>query len=171
VLDITNGKEMAAIELGGPVGATSAVMGDQLYVGTMDNQFTAVDWKQKQLLWKFEAPKRPQAFFASAAVTETLVITGSRDKCIHALDRKTGKRVWTFTTEGKVDSSPVVVGKRVFVGSFDGNLYVLDLAKGTLLKKLDLGGPISGSAAVAGDSLVIGTEKGVVYCIGAAKKQ
>jgi outer membrane protein assembly factor BamB len=169
VIDTVKGGEQAAVELGGPVGATSAVVGDHLYVGTMDKQFLAVDWKQKQVLWKFEAPKRAQDFYASAAVTDALVIVGSRDKCVHALDRKTGKRVWTYATEGKVDSSPAVVGKRVFAGSIDGNLYVLDLDKGTLIKKFDLGGAISGSPAVAGDCLVIGTEKGVVYCIGGKK--
>ncbi len=168
VIDTAKGQELAAVELGGPVGATGAVVGNHLYVGTMDNQFTSIDWKGKQVQWKYEAAKRPQAFYASPAVTDELVIVGSRDKLVHALDRKTGKRVWTFATEGKVDSSPVIVGQRIFVGSSDGNLYVLDL-KGALLKKFDLGGSIIGSAAVGGECLVIGTEKGFVYCLGAKK--
>jgi outer membrane protein assembly factor BamB len=135
----------------------------------MSNQVLAIKWKDADVAWKYEPDKRQQPFFASAAVTETLIITGSRDKRVHALDRQTGKEAWTFTTDGRVDSSPVVVGKRVYVGSLDGNLYVLDLAKGTLVAKHDLGGPVSASPAVSGDCLVIGTEKGVVYCLGAKR--
>ena len=37
-------------------------------------------------------------------------------KLVHALDPKTGRQLWFFTTKGRVDSSPVVVGDRLFVG-------------------------------------------------------
>jgi outer membrane protein assembly factor BamB len=165
VIDTAKGKELGSVELDGQVGATAAVVGDNLYVGTMTNQLLAVDWKKVEVVWKFEAAKRPQPFFASAAVTEDLVIAGSRDKRIRALDRKTGREVWSYLTEGKVDSSPVVVGQRVFAGSQDNHLYMLDL-KGMLLEKWDLGDAISGSPAVGGGCVVIGTEKGIVYCLG-----
>ena len=85
---------------------------------------------------------------------------------MHALDRAKGNEVWKFATKGRVDSSPVVVGKRVFVGSTDGNLYVIDLDKGTELKRFELGRSITASPAVAQNCLVIGTGDGFVYCLG-----
>src|SRR5262249_51246148 len=130
VLDTTKGTEVTAVELGGQVGATAAVAGDRLYVGTMSSQGRGVGWEEGQVLWTYEAAGRKQAFYASVAITDRLVIAGSRDKLVHALDRQTGKAVWTFPTKGRVDSSPVVDGRRVFVGSLDGHLYVLDLEKG-----------------------------------------
>ncbi len=166
VIDVAKGTELAAVDLGGQVGASAAAVGERLYVGTMSNQLLAIDWKKAEIAWKFEAEKRPQPFFASAAVTDALVITGSRDKRVHAVNRKTGKSVWSYPTENRVDSSPVVVGQRVFVGSLDGKLYVLDVAKGTELKKFDLGSAVLASPAVGDGCLVIGTEKGVVYCLG-----
>jgi outer membrane protein assembly factor BamB len=169
VIDTATGKELAAVDLGGQTGSTAAVAGDRLYVGTMTNQFFAINWKKAEVVWRYEAARRPQPFHSSPAVTDKLVVVGSHDKRVHAIDRENGQAVWTFPTERKVDSSPVVVGKRVFVGSQDGNLYVLDLEKGTELRKLDLGAPISASPAVAGDCLVIGTEKGVLFCLGAKK--
>jgi outer membrane protein assembly factor BamB len=169
VLDLANGKELGSVDLGGQIGATAAIVGDRLYVGTMTNQFLAVDWKKLEIAWTFEAPKRQQPFYASAAVTDTLVIAGSRDKRVHALDRKTGKEVWSFEARNKVDSSPVIVGDRVYAGSMDGKLYVLDLEKGTELKKYELGSPIIGSPAVGENCLVIGTDDGTIYCLGAKK--
>jgi outer membrane protein assembly factor BamB len=88
---------------------------------------------------------------------------------VYALDRATGKEVWNFATDGKVDSSPVVAGSRVYVGSQDGNLYVLELATGKELQRVRLDGPISASPAVSDGFLVIGTERGTVYCLGAPK--
>jgi outer membrane protein assembly factor BamB len=166
VLDVQNGKEMASVNIDGQTGASSAIVGDNLYVGTMNNQFLAIDWKKAAIVWTFEAKKRQQPFFASAAVTDTLVVVGSRDKMVHALSRKDGKEAWSFATRGKVDSSPVIVGKRVYAASLDGNLYVLDLDKGTQIQKLELGRGIAASPAVGRSCLVIGTREGVLYCLG-----
>jgi outer membrane protein assembly factor BamB len=169
VLDVAKGKELATLDLGGQIGAAAAVKGDLFYVGTMTSQFLGVDWKKPEVKWTFQAEERAQPFYASAAVTDKLVIAGSRDKRVHALERTTGKEVWNFPTGGKVDSSPVIVGDRVYVGSTDGKLYVLNLEDGKLVQKIDLGGAISASPAVGGGCLVIGTEKNVVYCLGAKK--
>jgi outer membrane protein assembly factor BamB len=98
-------------------------------------------------------------------VTEDLVIVGSRDKKVYALDRKTGEEKWSFLTENRVDSSPVVAGNRVFFGSLDRTFYVLDL-KGNEVQKLEVDAGILGSPAVAEGCVVIGTEKGTVYCFG-----
>ena len=132
----------------------------------MTNQVVAVDWKKAEVAWKFE-PRRARPFYASVAVTDDLVIAGSRNKRVYAINRKTGEETWSFPTDGDVDSSPVVVGNRVYIGSHDGNLYVLDLRKGTLQKKIPLGGRIIGSPAVGRNSLVVGTTDGIVYCLGA----
>ena len=169
VLDLATGKEQRSVNLDGQTGATPAVRGDYLYVGTMSNQLLAVDWKKGEVVWHFEAPRRQQPFFSSPAVTDNLVIAGSRDKQVYALDRASGKEVWHFATKNKVDGSPVVAANRVYVGSFDGVLYVLDLAKGTEIKQFRLGkrGPIAASPAVAEGCLVIGTYDGTVYCLGA----
>jgi outer membrane protein assembly factor BamB len=164
VLDTATGKELSATELGGQVGATAALAGDRLYVGTMTKQVLAVDWKKGDIAWKFEAPKSPNDFYASVAVTDNLVIAGSRDRKVYGLDRRTGQEVWSFRTGRQVDSSPVVDGGRVYIGSGDGKLYVLDLAKGTEVNRYDLGGQVIASPAVGEHCLVIGTTNGDVYC-------
>jgi outer membrane protein assembly factor BamB len=164
IIDVKNGEELASLELNGQTGATPAVIGDSLYVGTMGNQFLALDWKKPEKRWAFEAEERPSPFYSSAAATDALILVGSRDKYFYALDRKTGKPAWTFKTGGQVDSSPIVSGKRVYFGSLDRNLYVIDLEKGTLVQKIGLDSRVPGSPAAAEGCLVIGTEKGTVYC-------
>jgi outer membrane protein assembly factor BamB len=51
VIDIKAGKSLAAVDLQGQAGATAAVVGNNLYVGTMTNQVQAVDLKKNELAW------------------------------------------------------------------------------------------------------------------------
>jgi outer membrane protein assembly factor BamB len=166
VIDVAKGKELRSTELGGQTAAAAAVLGSELYVGTMKNEVRAIDWKKGAATWTFKSPRR-QGFYSSAAVTDKLVVIGSRDGWVYALDRKTGKEKWSVPTGGKVDSSPVVAGSRVVVGSADGRLYVLDLASGKGLQRVSLDGPVVASPAVVGGKVLIGTQKGTLYCLGA----
>ncbi len=131
ILDAKTGKELGAVDLGGQAAATAAIANDVAYVGTMANTVVAVDLKKKEKAWTFEAAVRQQPFYSSAAAGE-LVVAGSRDKKVYALNPKTGKQAWAFTTEGQVDASPVIVGGRVYVGCLNdgGEFYVLDLKTG-----------------------------------------
>lgn len=169
VIDIATGKELSAVALSGQAAATAAVLGDQLYVGTMANDVQAVDLKNQKVEWSFTPAKQPQAFYGSAAVSDQLVLTGCRNKRVYALERKSGKEKWAFLTEGRIDSSPVIAGDRGYVGSLDGNLYVIDLTSGWQLQKIELDGPVTGSPAVVAGRLLVGTQKGTLYCFGEKK--
>lgn len=168
ILDAKTGKEVASVDLGGQAAATAAVADERAYVGTMANTVVAVDLKKKATAWTFEAPRRQQPFFASAAAANGLVVAGSRDKKVYALDAATGREKWNFTTDGQVDASPVAIGDRVYIGclSDNGNFYVLDLKSGKKIQELNLDSAVSGSVAVGPESILVGTDKGTLYCLG-----
>ncbi len=171
VIDVTTGKSLGNLDLGGQAAATASVIDDHVYVGTMTNQVLAVNWKTLKKSWEFESKRRQQPFYASTAVTEKYVIAGSRDKKVYAIDRATGQEKWNFVTEGNVDASPVVVGNRVYVGcmSTTAEFYVLDLNTGKQVQQLTLDSAVTGSVAVGPDCLIVGTDKGAVYRLGAKK--
>jgi outer membrane protein assembly factor BamB len=166
VLDVGKGKQESSVDLESQSGATAAILGDRLYVGTMKNEVRAIDWKKGETVWTYKGKRGGQGFFSSPAVTDKYVVIGGRDKFVHCIDRKTGLAAWTFPTGDRVDSSPVVVGGRVVVGSMDSNVYVLDLAKGTLVQKIAVDGAVAGSPAVVAGRVLIGTQKGTLYCLG-----
>ncbi len=169
VVDVATGKSLGTVDLGGQAAATGAVEGDGVYVGTMTNQVLAVNWKTLKKSWEFEAKRRQQPFYSSAAVTKDLVVIGGRDKRVYALDRATGQEKWSFVAEGNVDASPVVVGNRVYVGclSNTGEFYALDLATGKLAQTLTLDSAVGGTVGVGPDCLLVGTDKGTLYKLGA----
>ena len=168
VINIETGRQETNMQLGTYLIASPAVMKDTLYVGTYASEVLAINWKTSEIVWKYKDSKREFPYHSSAAVTNKFVVIGGRDKQLHCIDRKMGRRVWVFPTRGRVDSSPVVVGNRVFFGSTDGNLYGLDLESGTQVWKFNTGQSITASPAVGEGCLVIGTEgsKGGIYCFG-----
>jgi outer membrane protein assembly factor BamB len=166
VIATDRGRQVRAVDLEGQVGATPAVLGDCLYVGTMTDQVKAIDWQKGKVLWTYEPARRGQGFYSSPAVTNTVVVLGGRNRQLHALERQSGKLLWTYTAKGKIDASPVIAGQRVYAPCHDGHLYVLDLTSGKEIQRLALGQAIAASPAVAQGRLVLGTVDGTLYCLG-----
>jgi len=163
---IDDGSAAGDVPLEGPSASAAAIRGDHTYIGTMSNRFLAIDTITKRIDWWYERSEQPQPFYASAAVTDHVAVVGSRDRSVYAFDLKSGKLLWSFATKGRVDASPVVVGRRVFIGSDDGMLYAVDLSDGRALWRFETGSAILASPAVGQGRLVIGTEDGIVYCFG-----
>ena len=143
---------------------SAAIAGNHAYVGHYGNEVFCLDLAGTNILWR--SKQTNAAFFSSPAVTEKQVIIGARDKRLHCLDRATGTQLWTFATQGDVDSSPVVVGDNVVFGSGDGRLYLVSLATGKKLWSYDLGKELTASPAIADSLVIIGCEDGVVYAFG-----
>ncbi len=90
---------------------------------------------------------------------------------LHAIDAFSGKKLWSFTAGGRIDSPPTIWQRRVLFGSADGHVYCLHAADGALLwrfraapvdrrlvahEQLESVWPVHGSVLV---------HQGVVYCV------
>ena len=163
---VTDGKEVFHISSGGYNAASPAIAGKTAYFGNFNNEVLGLSLATHRVLWRYEHPERHFPFYSSPAVADGKVVIGGRDKIIHCLDARTGKALWTFMTNARVDSSPAISSGRVYVGSNDGRLYVLDLATGKKLSEFNAGGPLSASPAIAAGKLVIGSQDGKLFCLG-----
>ena len=69
--------------------------------------------------------------------------------------------VWSFTGDGGLVTSPIIVNQAVIVGSSSGQVYALDAATGTQLWTANAGGAIYAgngnviSGLAAGDGLLV----------------
>ena len=62
----------------------------------------------------------------------TLLVASIDEHTVYALESTTGKRLWSFTAGGRVDSSPTIYNGRAFFGCADGRLYAVDMKTGEL---------------------------------------
>ncbi|MBS3778253.1 MAG: PQQ-binding-like beta-propeller repeat protein, partial [Candidatus Thermoplasmatota archaeon] len=95
--------------------------------------------KQPTEKWRFNTN---DSIYSSCAIIgknennqETIIITGSKDGHIYAIDSN-GEQLWNKMTHGSVDSSPSIMNidetpeYEVIIGSDDGSLYVLNAETG-----------------------------------------
>jgi outer membrane protein assembly factor BamB len=163
---ISDGREVLKMPAGGNTGASITLEGQSAYFGNFNNEVIRLDLATKRRAWLYTHPRRQFPFYSSAAFIGGKVILGGRDKMVHCLNAATGKAIWTFRTNARVESSPAVSGGRVYIGSNDGRFYVLDLLKGTKLWEFNAGGAVSASPAIAAGRIVIGDQNGKLYCFG-----
>ncbi len=120
--------------------------------------------------WNFETNGR---IYSSPVVDGDLVLVGSGDAHIYAIDKNTGDKVWSYKTEGEVHSSPVISDNKVIIGSADGNLYALDVKTGNLQWKFsskgetqkDLWDYYLSSPAVYNELVYWGSGDGFLYAL------
>ena len=106
---------------------------------------------------------------SSPAVANGVVYIGSDDNNVYALNASTGAKLWSYTTDGEVNSSPAVANGVVYVGSDDGNVHALNAHTGAKLWSYAIGGQVNwSSAAVANGVVYIGSEDSNVYALNAS---
>jgi outer membrane protein assembly factor BamB len=167
-VEVRSGNEVFQLRMGAYSAASPAVLSNRLFVGTFGNQVQAVDHVQVKPLWTFEHATRKFPFAASPAATEGVVVAAGRDKHVYALDPESGKVRWEFATRAKIESSPLIAGKRVVVASGDKHLYLLDLESGGKVWSWEADAGFLASPALASGRLVISTERGLVLCFDVA---
>jgi outer membrane protein assembly factor BamB len=142
------------------LGSSPVLSGGVLYtasVATPDGYVRALDPLTGLAQWVKEFDS--SVTFTAPAVAEGVLVVGSGDSNIYALDAATGKPRWTFDTGFGVFSSPTILNGVVYVGSNDDNLYALSLATGEVVWTRDLGNAASvESPAVASGVVYASTE-------------
>jgi hypothetical protein len=110
------------------------------------------------------------AVVSSPALAGSVVLFGSRDGHLYALDRATGREAWRHSHGTSwVMTSPAVHDGTVYAGSSDG-LFVqaVDLATGAERWRFATTSPVWSSPALADGVLYVGSGSGAVYALDAA---
>ena len=135
------------------------------------------------LLWRTQTNG---AVRSSPTVAGNLVLVGSSDCHLYALDANSGRERWKFNTDSAVASSAAVSSGRVFFSSYT-TFYAVSLRDGKLLWKYqfgsdaplayvrEIGTPAStyngdfilSSAVVSNHTVIVGAGDGMVYAFDA----
>ncbi len=135
----------------------------------------------------FRASVRPQPMVLTSAFNAFLPLSQVKNISPDAFDRlqgrthranqsrtaefqkrgleKANKIKWTFSTQGPVKSSPVVVGDTLFIGSDDHHIYAINKNSGDEIWSFDTRGKVSGSATVKDGIVYIASESGNLFAL------
>jgi outer membrane protein assembly factor BamB len=193
-VDAATGRQRWMTHTGGPVASTPALSGDRAFAVSYDGRLYALDVRSGEVLWKFatEGERRFEAkglhgmrpstqtfpdmydvYLSSPLVVDGLVVFGSGDGHVYAVDAATGKLAWKFATGDVVHASPAYADGLVVIGSWDGKLYALDAKTGAQRWAFQAGvDPLihnqqgfQSSAAIADGVVYVGCRDGHLYAV------
>ena len=71
---------------------------------------------------------RSSMVVSTPTVSPKWVYVGANDGYLYTLDRKSGKKVWSYNIGSPVGASPAVTGNAVFAAAMDGCVYAFTSA-------------------------------------------
>lgn len=174
-LDATTGAQIWQFPTGDRVESSPAVVNGIVYVGSTDGSVYAINASTGAQVWQYQTGGPVYSSPSVATVTlpppgyqsVQVVLIGSYDSYIYALDAGTGVPLWRYKTGGGIMSSPTVDNGIVSVGSMDGGVYTLQAATGTLAWKYQTGDGICTLQApvVANGVIYLGSADHSVYAL------
>jgi outer membrane protein assembly factor BamB len=142
----------------------SIVSGDMLFAQSDGHSlyaFAPNGAAPSKRIWQFPGNGAP---LTSPVVADGLVVFGSGDHNVYALDAATGKVRWTGTTGYVFTADPVVSNGVVVIGDQGGNIDGFDLQTGKSLWSVGAGA-IDNAAVVRGGIAYVVSEDHNVYAL------
>src|SRR5262249_31706662 len=123
----------------------------RIFFGASDKRLYALT-AGGMFLWSFETGDNVAT---RPLVVGDLVVFGSEDGTLYALDAATGRQGWTAQAGAAVVSSPALVGNVIVIGSDDQTVYGLDAKTGEQLWTFVAGGAV--------EAPIVADEAGTAY--------
>lgn len=119
----------------------------------------AVDAVTGEEVWRFTVlgGVSPASISTTPTAHDGLVLAGTTDGTLYALDAAVGRIAWQWDTGGAIRADPIVSKNVVYVGSEDGHLYALDLLTGKKRWDVETGGAITIAPALAEGLVFVGS--------------
>lgn len=151
----------------GPIESSPLLVGDLLYVVTLDGTLYCLNKNDAAEIWKFApSPKEKRKPVRSSPATDgTTIVFGSDDGSVYAVDRLSGQLQWKHHIGGSIVATPIISEGNVVVGSTNGLLVALRANDGTLLWKYDTGSKIFGAASATKNIIFVGSADGRCHAV------
>jgi len=138
-------------------------VGDQVFVGTADNNMFALDAANGGALeWQFETG---HSIWGQPTYENGILYVSSLDRSLYALDASSGDMLWQSTTGGSISDKPNLNSDLVYVSSFDRNIHAVDKATGVVRWTAESEASVWGSPAFAEGTVFYGDLNGNVYAV------
>ena len=119
--------------------AVDSLWKHRIYVGSSTGILFALSLSEVDqpptVLWEFQTQNKiwgtPLVHAHPTITDQGILIIGSMDHNVYAINSETGEELWKFETTGAVAGMPWIIDDTVYAGSFDRNLYAIDLYSGT----------------------------------------
>ncbi len=147
------------------VWSTPVILGDTVYVTSMDNKLYALDADTGTKKWEFTEAEG--AIVSPPVIYDGFLYFGSFDRHFYAVSAETGQLRWRSEVQAErwFWAKPLVHNDAVYAGALDGRVYVFNAATGENLAVRDLGAPLVSAPVLSGDDVIFVTSSGDLYAL------
>ena len=150
------GKLLWRYEAEAGIRSSPGIRAGRIFFGDDFGFIYGVDAANGKEVWKHETEGGAEIISSPNFVGDVMLI-GSYDGNLYAMDMKAGTKRWSFLTGAPLHCTPAVTSGKTFVAGCDEILRVIDLANGKEISQMELGVNTAASPAVSGDMLYVGT--------------
>ena len=133
------------------------------YLSNAAGELFALSMRNGRTLWKFDLHTSAEA--SSPAVLGADLVVHSKSGRVDVLARASGRLLWSRSTEGEIESSPVVENGVDYLGDWSGHVYALDLRTRRFRWIYDDGCKITASVALSGNTVFLGDYCGRIVAL------
>ncbi|HJQ76179.1 MAG TPA: PQQ-binding-like beta-propeller repeat protein [Acidimicrobiia bacterium] len=165
----------------GPIEASPITYGRYVYIGSTEGTFYALDQSTGDQLWTMA----PQGRISTAPVigevdpgegNSTIIVVVDDNGVVRGHDAVSDRGItWTTQLDGRIRSTPVLVGGIALVATSEGFVHGIDMADGTQLWRYPSGeqglGVITADLAFAEGLLLVGSQSGVLHVLDVTGEQ
>ena len=160
-IDLESGKEKWSFESEDGFVSSPAWREGHVFVGNMLGKLYCIDDKGKPK-WETNADGE---ISSGANFHGPLVLWGSQDATLYALERKSGELKWTHTIDDQIQCGATIADGKCFLAGCDSKFHIVDLKKGGEAGTVEVGSPTGTTPAALGKNVYFGTEEGTFLCI------
>lgn len=160
-INLSSGRGVWQTNTGAPVRSTPLLTSDAIYVGNEGGDLLCLDFRGNYK-WRFKARR---AITSTPILADNLILVGSLDAFIYAIDAKSGWLIWRFRMGKGSISSITVMESMVFTGCVDGNIYCIDLHSAKEVWRFQTTHQVTGSPLIYNGFLYCGSVDGNMYCL------
>jgi len=151
-VDAANGSVINLMELKRPpasgiIGNTSTVF---FYY---DNSVTAISTSSLNIIWEYSL-NADEVFTSGMQINSGVLIVGSSQGNVYALNTETGSVSWKVSAEGSIRSSFLVHGDTLYFGTDDNAIVAAKYGSDTIRWQQRVAGDVRGGLATDGESVL-----------------
>lgn len=141
-------------------GLNNNICDSVLYTGSADERvFIASDPKTGKELWN---KKMEFLVFGNNAYSENLIYTGTTNGKLHAINKKTGEKVWSYLTETYLNNKSKYFREN---DTYRGDIYSIIKSNEQFLEVEEELGGVFTTPVIYKDNLIFSSTNGKVYCL------
>lgn len=156
-LGAADGKPVWTFDAKDSIEGSALLTGGQVIFGTLEGTVYCLEAATGKETWKFktegEVRAAPNVF--ERKDQPPLILIGSYDANLYAINLKDGSKVWNVETGNYVNGSAAVVDGMTTFGGCDGFVYFINAADGKEAGKVEIKNPIANTVAAHAGTAVL----------------